>query len=87
MENDRSDPRMNSPTKSRHFSACAEMTLLELAEFRSLADRFAPRFLRDASIFPFETSDGSTCAGGRRSGRRGGADRRLNSFLGRPLKS
>ena len=50
---------MTSPTKSRHFLACAELTLLELAEFRSLADRFAPRFLREASIFPFETGDGA----------------------------
>jgi general secretion pathway protein E len=35
------------------------VTLLQLTEFRSVADRFAPRFLRDASIFPFETSDGT----------------------------
>jgi general secretion pathway protein E len=32
---------------------------LELAELHSLADLFAPRFLREASIFPFETTDGA----------------------------
>ena len=41
------------------FFGLRRMTLLELTEFRSLADRFAPRFLRDASIFPFETGDGT----------------------------
>ena len=39
------------------FFGLRRMTLSELTERRSLADRFAPRFLRDASIFPFETSD------------------------------
>ena len=41
------------------FFGLRRMTLLQLMEFRSLADRFAPRFLRDASIFPFETGDGT----------------------------
>ena len=41
------------------FFGLRKMTLSELTEFRSLADRFAPRFLRDASIFPFETGDGT----------------------------
>jgi len=40
------------------FFGLRRVTLVELAEFRSLADRFAPRFLREASIFPFETGDG-----------------------------
>ena len=41
------------------FFGLRRVTLLQLTEFRSLADRFAPRFLRDASIFPFETRDGT----------------------------
>ena len=41
------------------FFGLRRMTLSQLTEHRSLADRFAPRFLRDASIFPFETSDGT----------------------------
>jgi general secretion pathway protein E len=41
------------------FFGLRRVTLLQLTEFRSLADRFAPRFLRDASIFPFETPDGT----------------------------
>jgi general secretion pathway protein E len=41
------------------FFGLRRMTLLQLIEFRSLANRFAPRFLRDASIFPFETGDGT----------------------------
>ena len=41
------------------FFGLRRMTLLQLMEFRSLADRFAPRFLRDASIFPFETGEGT----------------------------
>ena len=41
------------------FFGLRKMTLSELTDFRSLADRFAPRFLRDASIFPFETRDGA----------------------------
>lgn len=41
------------------FFGLRRVTFLELAEFRSLADRFAPRFLREASIFPFETGDGA----------------------------
>ena len=36
-----------------------KLTLLELAEHRSLADRFAIRFLRETSIFPFETREGT----------------------------
>ncbi len=40
------------------FFGLRRVTLLELGEFRSLADRFAPRFLREASLFPFETGDG-----------------------------
>ena len=41
------------------FFGLRRMTLLQLMEFRSLADCFAPRFLRDASIFPFEAGDGT----------------------------
>ena len=41
------------------FFGLRKMTLSELTEFSSLAPRFAPRFLRDASIFPFETRDGT----------------------------
>ena len=40
------------------FFSLPKLTLSELGERRSLADRFAPRFLREASIFPFETADG-----------------------------
>ena len=40
------------------FFGLRKLSLLELAELHSLADLFAPRFLREASIFPFETSDG-----------------------------
>ena len=40
------------------FFDLPKLTLLELSEFHSLADRFAPRFLREASIFPFERNDG-----------------------------
>jgi general secretion pathway protein E len=40
------------------FFDLRKLTLLELTEMRSLAHRFAPRFLREASIFPFETNDG-----------------------------
>ena len=41
------------------FFGLPKMTLSQLTGRRSLADRFSPRFLRDASIFPFETSDGT----------------------------
>jgi general secretion pathway protein E len=41
------------------FFDLRKLTLLELTELRSLANRFAPRFLREASIFPFETSNGN----------------------------
>src|SRR5271157_1634483 len=41
------------------FFGLRKLTLLELSELRSLADRFAPRFLRESSIFPFETVDGT----------------------------
>jgi general secretion pathway protein E len=41
------------------FFGLRRVTLVELAEFHSLAGRFAPRFLREASIFPFETPDGA----------------------------
>ena len=41
------------------FFGLRKLTLIELSELRSLADRFAPRFLREASIFPFETVDGT----------------------------
>jgi general secretion pathway protein E len=41
------------------FFGLPKLTLLELEEVHSLADRFAPRFLREASIFPFETSVGT----------------------------
>ncbi len=40
------------------FFRLRRLTLLELEELRSMADRFAPRFLREASIFPFETGQG-----------------------------
>jgi general secretion pathway protein E len=41
------------------FFGLRKLTLLELAELRSAADRFAPRFLRESSMFPFETLDGT----------------------------
>jgi len=41
------------------FFGLRKLSLLELAELQSLADLFAPRFLREASIFPFETTDGA----------------------------
>ena len=44
------------------FFGLRKLTLLDLADVRSLADRFAPRFLREASIFPFETSEGTLAA-------------------------
>jgi general secretion pathway protein E len=40
------------------FFGLRRLTLAELSEVHSLAVRFAPRFLREASVFPFETSDG-----------------------------
>ena len=43
------------------FFGLGRLTLLELAELRSRADRFAPRFLREASLLPFER-DGGTVA-------------------------
>jgi general secretion pathway protein E len=39
------------------FYGLRRATLPELIEARSAADRFAPRFLRDAAIFPFLASD------------------------------
>ena len=68
------------------FFGLRRVTLLQLTEFRSLADRFSTRFLRDASIFPFETlTERSRWPPAillmrRRCGR-------LKSFLERPLKS
>jgi general secretion pathway protein E len=41
------------------FFGLRRLTLSELAEVHSLATRFSPRFLREASVFPFETSDGT----------------------------
>jgi general secretion pathway protein E len=41
------------------FFGLRKLSLVELAELHSLADLFAPRFLREASIFPFETTDGA----------------------------
>src|SRR5271166_3165875 len=41
------------------FFNLRKLTLMELADLRSLADRFTPRFLREASLFPFETEDGA----------------------------
>src|SRR5271157_2643450 len=41
------------------FFGLRKLTLVELAELRSLADRFTPRFLREASLFPFEMEDGT----------------------------
>ena len=40
------------------FFGLRKLTLLEMADVHSLADRFAIRFLRESSIFPFETNDG-----------------------------
>jgi general secretion pathway protein E len=40
------------------FFGLRRLTLTELSEVHSLAVRFAPRFLREASVFPFETGDG-----------------------------
>jgi general secretion pathway protein E len=40
------------------FFGLRKLTLLELTDVRSLADRFSIRFLRESSIFPFETSGG-----------------------------
>jgi general secretion pathway protein E len=41
------------------FFGLRRLTLLELAELRSRADRFAPRFLREASLLPFEGAGGT----------------------------
>ncbi|RBP04657.1 general secretion pathway protein E [Roseiarcus fermentans] len=41
------------------FFGLRKLTLPELLERRSLAEGFAPRFLREASIFPFETHEGA----------------------------
>jgi general secretion pathway protein E len=41
------------------FFGLRRLTLLELAELRSRADRFAPRFLREASLLPFEGDSGT----------------------------
>ena len=41
------------------FFGLRKLTLPELAELRSLADRFAARFLRESSMFPFERVDGT----------------------------
>jgi general secretion pathway protein E len=41
------------------FFGFRRLALAELMELRSLADRFAPRFLREASILPFETNNGA----------------------------
>ncbi len=40
------------------FFGLRRLTLAELSEVHSLAVRFTPRFLREASVFPFETGDG-----------------------------
>src|SRR5271163_1298830 len=40
------------------FFGLRRLTLPELAETRSLADRFSRRFLRETEIFPFEAGDG-----------------------------
>ena len=40
------------------FFGLRSLTLPELAETRSLADRFSRRFLRETEIFPFEAGDG-----------------------------
>ena len=40
------------------FFGLRSLTLPELAETRSLADRFSRRFLRETEIFPFEADDG-----------------------------
>jgi len=40
------------------FFGLRRLTLPELMECRPLADRFSHRFLREAAIFPFETSGG-----------------------------
>jgi general secretion pathway protein E len=41
------------------FFGLRRLTLLELAELRSRADRFAPRVLREASLLPFEGDSGT----------------------------
>jgi general secretion pathway protein E len=41
------------------FFGLRRLTLLELAELRSRSDRFAARFLREASLLPFEEDSGS----------------------------
>ena len=40
------------------FFDLPRISLREFSHVRPLTDRFAPRFLREASIFPFERSDG-----------------------------
>jgi general secretion pathway protein E len=40
------------------FFGLHRSTLSELADLRSLTDRFSRRFLREATIFPFEAADG-----------------------------
>ena len=39
------------------FFSLPKVALPELARARSLADHFAPRFLRDVGVFPFEAAD------------------------------
>ncbi|HZZ24503.1 MAG TPA: ATPase, T2SS/T4P/T4SS family [Roseiarcus sp.] len=41
------------------FFGLRRLSLLELAELRLTADRFAPRFLREASLLPFEGDSGT----------------------------
>jgi general secretion pathway protein E len=41
------------------FFGLPRLTLVELAELRSAAGRFAPRFLREASLLPFERDSGT----------------------------
>src|SRR5271165_4474640 len=41
------------------FFGLRKLTLPELAELSSMADRFAPRFLREACLFPFKTDRGT----------------------------
>src|SRR5271165_2139634 len=45
------------------FFNLRKLTLMELAELRSLADRFTPRFLREASLFPTEGGTFALAAG------------------------
>src|SRR3972149_1706824 len=40
------------------FHGIARMSLAQLMEASAIVGRFSPRFLREMSVFPFETADG-----------------------------